>query len=195
MKLKRYCRRAFEKRSKSGIRVAKTAGRFRWASGFTLIELLVVIALIAILASLAGPSFNDLILKNRLSSMASDFVGSTQLARSEAIKRNVTVTLCQSANGTSCATSGGWQQGWIVLQGTAVLQKHDALSGGFLMFDADGTGSIDFPSIGISSRLDDIILTLCRSSPSIGNIKQTITVPVNGYAKKKEEPSTTCASP
>jgi type IV fimbrial biogenesis protein FimT len=36
------------------------------------------------------------------------------IAHSEAIRRNSRVVLCQSADGVSCANSGGWSQGWIV---------------------------------------------------------------------------------
>jgi len=41
---------------------------------------------------------------------------SLNLARSEAIKGNVRVTLCVSSNGTSCAASGGWELGYIVFR-------------------------------------------------------------------------------
>ena len=36
------------------------------------------------------------------------------LARSEAVKRNGRVVVCKSGDGQACATSGSWQQGWIV---------------------------------------------------------------------------------
>lgn len=35
-----------------------------------------------------------------------------QLARSEAVKRNLPVSVCRSSNGSSC--TGNWTDGWIV---------------------------------------------------------------------------------
>jgi type IV fimbrial biogenesis protein FimT len=81
---------------------------------FTMIELMTVLALIAILAAMAAPSFNEIIKSNRLTSQVNDFIAAINLARSEAIKRNQNVILCRSADGTSCAASGGWEQGWMV---------------------------------------------------------------------------------
>lgn len=91
--------------------------------GFTLIELMVTIAVIAILTMVAVPSFSAAMLSNKLAGYANNFVASALLARSEAIKRNVAVTLCRSADLSTCASSGGWQQGWIVMSGTTIIQK------------------------------------------------------------------------
>ena len=49
---------------------------------------------------------------NKLDSMTSDFVGSLNVARTEAVRRNVSVSMCKSSNGTSCG--GNWEDGWIV---------------------------------------------------------------------------------
>lgn len=82
--------------------------------GFTLIELMVTIAVASVLIMVAVPSFNDAILNSKLTGNANNLLSSIQIARSEAIKRNTVVLLCRSADGKSCATSGGWEQGWIV---------------------------------------------------------------------------------
>ncbi len=82
--------------------------------GFTLVELMVTVAVLVILLMIAVPSLNDATLGKQLGSYANNLAASAYLARSEAIKRNAPITLCASSDGTNCATSGGWQQGWIV---------------------------------------------------------------------------------
>ncbi len=82
--------------------------------GFTLIELMIALALALLLLTLGIPSFKELIQSNRLTTAADDLLAALQLTRSEAIKRGIRITLCKSANGTSCSNSGGYEQGWIV---------------------------------------------------------------------------------
>src|SRR5678815_582441 len=100
-------------------------GGGRDCGGFTLIELLTAIAVLGVLLALAVPNFNDATLSARLNGIANSLVASSQVARSEAIKRNRDITLCKSANGTSCAGSGGWQQGWVVMAGATTVPTTD----------------------------------------------------------------------
>lgn len=93
--------------------------RYLCMRGFTLIELMVVVALVAIMATLAAPSFRDFIVRRNLESVTSAFQSDIMRARSIAINRNICVTMCMSANTSNvnptCATSGtDWQPGWIV---------------------------------------------------------------------------------
>ncbi|MDS4028013.1 MAG: GspH/FimT family protein [Candidatus Contendobacter sp.] len=85
-------------------------------AGFTLIELIVTVAVVAVLLTVGVPELRETINNNRLTANANAFVAAMNLARSEAIKRNVRVTLCKSANGLCCVTGGssGYEQGWIV---------------------------------------------------------------------------------
>src|SRR5437870_3761801 len=98
------------------LKIRATADDRRLIRGFTIVELMVTLAVLSILLAIAIPAFNDAILGNRLTSYANDLVGGSLQARSEAVKRNTTATLCVSSNGASCGT-GGWEQGWIVLSG------------------------------------------------------------------------------
>ena len=74
--------------------------------GFTLIEMMVTIAVMAMLLMIAVPSFRNASLSSQLRSAANDFIASSNLARSEAIKRGSAVTLCVSADGSTCAAGG-----------------------------------------------------------------------------------------
>lgn len=84
------------------------------SGGVTLIELLVVLALVAVFQTLAAPALSGVANSMRITAAVNTFFSSIHLARSEAIKRNVRVVLCKSATGDACASTGGWEQGWIV---------------------------------------------------------------------------------
>jgi len=58
------------------------------ANGFTIIELLIAVALVVIVLALALPSFQNLILVQRLKSVNQQLVTDLQLARGEAVSRN-----------------------------------------------------------------------------------------------------------
>jgi prepilin-type N-terminal cleavage/methylation domain-containing protein len=55
--------------------------------GFTLAELLIVVAVVAIVLTLAAPSFSDFILVQRLKGTSSELITDFQYARSEAVSR------------------------------------------------------------------------------------------------------------
>ena len=92
----------------------RRVGRSRRHGGYTLGELLVSISVIGILAGVAVPGMNNIILDNRRASVTNDMVYSMQAARSEAVTRNQRVAVCASRNGTSCASKYFWSEGWIV---------------------------------------------------------------------------------
>lgn len=158
-------------------------------AGFTLIELMVTLTVIAVLGMVAVPSFNQAFLSNRLTGYANSFAASATYARSEAIKRNTTVTLCSSGDGAACASSGGWQQGWIVLAGTTVLQKQAALASGY-HFTGDNS-SIVFQPTGVGAT--DSTLVLCRATPSAGNQERQLRVTATGRVNITKTTLGTCA--
>lgn len=62
-------------------------------SGFTLIELLVTIAVIIIMATIAFPSFQNMIARNQVASDYNEILSGLKYARSEAIKRRENIGL------------------------------------------------------------------------------------------------------
>jgi len=85
-------------------------------SGFTLIELMITLAIVAILLTVGVPSLTTFMQGNRLIAASNELITDLHVARSEAIKLNKRVTICESINGTSCTNpgTGDWRKGWIV---------------------------------------------------------------------------------
>lgn len=112
-------------------------GKRYGCSGFTLVELMMVIVVLAVLQTLAAPAFSAMVNSVRLTTVVNSLFSSLILARSEAIKRNSRAVVCKSATGSSCTTTGGWEQGWIVFHdannnaaldvGEALLSREQAL--------------------------------------------------------------------
>jgi type IV fimbrial biogenesis protein FimT len=83
-------------------------------TGFTLIELLITVTVLTVMLAIAVPSFSSFQEGSRLTAQANDLVSMLSYARVEALKRGTRVSVCKSSDGASCATSGNWDQGWIV---------------------------------------------------------------------------------
>jgi type IV fimbrial biogenesis protein FimT len=114
------------------------------ARGVTLIELLATISVMAILGALAAPSFHNLTLNSERTSTVNSFFHALFLARSEAIKRGQVVTVCKSADGSTCLKDGEWTSGWMVFvntdrddlpvrdEGEPILQVHEGWNRGHI---------------------------------------------------------------
>lgn len=124
------------------------AAKHVFLRGFTLVELVVVMALVALLVTIGIPGFNNVIRDNRLITGTNELVASMALARSEAVKRGIPVTVCASTDGAAC-TASNWEQGWIVFtdQGVAgtvdgddtMLRVQNALAGDINIADGGST--------------------------------------------------------
>jgi len=177
------------------------AGR---AGGFTLIELLVALTVLGVLAAIAVPSFNEAFLANRLASYSNSFIASAAMAKSEAIKRNAPVKMCRSASGTACATSGGWQQGWIIFtdngaganndNGTVDADETRILYHEPLSQDYSFTGDAYVFSYQATGLVNAAVnLVLCRHTPSPGTQERGVTVSTTGRASVATTRNGTCS--
>ncbi len=75
--------------------------------GFTIVELMTVIVIAGVLATLAIPSFRDMLERRRLEGQANELVTDLQYARSEAAARNLNVLLMPGGSG-ACYTVAAW---------------------------------------------------------------------------------------
>jgi len=84
-------------------------------AGMTLLELLTVIALVAILAGLAAPALDQVVLNARRTAAMESLLRAAWFARTEALRRGRPVIVCASAGGASCvAEPNAWSGGWLV---------------------------------------------------------------------------------
>jgi type IV fimbrial biogenesis protein FimT len=146
--------------------------------GVTLIELMIAIIILAILLGIGVPAFRDASLGSKLSASATNLVASVQLARSEAIKRNRTMTLCSSTDGATCAGSANWETGWVVLDPDGnVVQAQEAAARTIWVRQTTGPNSLNFQPIGIGATASTF--RVCRSDP-LGAQERTVNISAAG---------------
>jgi type IV fimbrial biogenesis protein FimT len=158
--------------------------------GFSLIELLIVVAITGILATVAAPAFREATLGSKLTSYANNLVASANLARVEAIKRNLPVTMCVSSTGAAC-TDGEWSEGWIIQSGATVIHRQQALASGFKMTEASAISAVNFHPSGIGATQS--VFTVCRASPEAGSQERVITLTATGRASVKTTKTGSCS--
>jgi type IV fimbrial biogenesis protein FimT len=163
--------------------------RNRRQRGVTLVELMVAITVLSILLYIAAPSFRDAGLPSQLRAVANNVVAASQIARSEAIKRNATVTLCVSSDGQTCGT-GNWQQGWIVTRGGTVLHSEPSAPVGYRVTPAAGSIALNFDATGLGATPDSF--TVCRQTPTVGAQERVVTITATGRASVKTTTNGVC---
>lgn len=190
--------------------------------GFTLIEMLVTISIATILTSIAVPSFTKMVERNRISSGTNEFLSALILARSEAVKRSQSVSVCVSnAAQTACDnTLNDYAKGWIVFtdcNGDGVLNDvapftcdtdntagadaieepikvHGELKSLSIVPESTAAASLsDFIEYDISGRSDDFNLHVGKANrPSSENPNKTIDLSRTGRATTCDYSATGC---
>lgn len=108
-------------------------------SGFTLTEFVIAMTLAAIFLSLAVPGYYSTIQNNKVVSAVNEVSAAMHLARAEAIRRGIRVSVCAANSGlTACGSAAQWTQGWLVFidpdnnnavnSTSDIIRSHEALS-------------------------------------------------------------------
>ena len=121
--------------------------------GFTLIELMVTVGIVAILATLAAPSFVEIMASLRVRTTSYNLISDLALARTEAVKRGVTVAITP--------VSADWKKGWTVVANTTptvTVGEHPGVGNGVQFLASPN--SITFGADGRSSAADPVLFSI-----------------------------------
>ena len=157
-------------------RRSRAAAGGRWRQrGFTLIELMVVVVLLAILSSIAGPSFRSFIGTMNSKSAAFDLIGDLTAARAEAIKRNAAVAITP--------VGGSWVNGWRVVSGAVTLRQRSAPNSALSISGAPAAGVVFRPNGRIADEIADANLKWLISSSISGVTSRCVVITPTGSAR------------
>jgi type IV fimbrial biogenesis protein FimT len=153
------------------MRSASPRGR---SFGFTLIEMMVVIGIVAILAAIAAPNMGAMIKRQRIKTAAFDVFASLTFARSEAIKRNTTVTLTP--------TSGDWAKGWQITDANSNVLRDQK---GWDNLTVAGPPAVTFSGTGRASSGAGVPFALTDASVTASNYR-CVKLDLSGRATSQE---------
>lgn len=136
--------------------------------GYTLIELMSMLAVVSILVSVGLPMLNVFFDSNRMVSNTNDLVGGLNIARSEAIKQQSRITMCQSSDSATCTGSDQWEDGWIVFQdpnGNATVDGGERI----LRLNAAADGQVTIRSNDVNNLIASSVSFTSRGLPKALN--------------------------
>ncbi len=156
--------------------------------GFTLIELMIAVSILAVVMLLAIPDFNSMIRNNSIASMNNTLLSALNFARSEAIKRGVSVSVCATQDANFSACGSAWNIGWIVFVNPTA---GNALANPALRVDritdqnatiaaSPNVGIATYTSTGFPTTATGNVSFTIKSTGCTGDAGRTVTISVTG---------------
>ena len=173
-----------------------------------------VLAIMAVLISLAVPSFRQLIQGTAITSGTNIFLSDMRFARSEAIRRGSAVVICrsdspESRNPTCAVDTGpgghGWVSGWIIFQdlgnnGTRgandpILRVQSALTSINAIKESNAFSTqFRFTATGRLANANSAATLVFGAEPAFsGSTQRTVCIGVGGRAHAAGDGAATCA--
>lgn len=136
--------------------------------GFSLIELMVSIAVMAILASIAVPSFQSWLRNTQIRNAAESVTNGLQLARAEAVARNTNVRFQLINNLSSTCALSSTSTSWVVSQdnpaGACNSAPSNTIAPRLIQARAAGEGSVNVTASAVAADLITTATTLTFNS-------------------------------
>lgn len=181
------------------IRSRGFAGALRACRGFTLLELIVTLVIAMVLTMIAVPSLRHMMVSGHLTDINNSLAGDLQFARTEAVSRQVNVSVAASA--------GGWQDGWKVeampATSTAVitvLRRYPGISTQYTVNAGAATSVIYQPQGSLQSPVNATTGTCftISAAKAVGNKPHYLQVMPAGMLQQttgSTPPSSSCPKP
>lgn len=165
-----------------------------------MIELMVTLAVAAILLTAGVPSLKSFIQNNRAISQINQLVIAMNVARSEAVKRGSRISVCASANQTSCSGNADWSTGWIIFTdnaGTAgvkdaadnIIRVQEQLSGSTSLTSTSGDSFVQYFGTGRISDTSSVTFNLSLPGCSGLNVRN---LSISPLGRVIQQPPTAC---
>lgn len=174
--------------------------------GFTLLESLVVVAIVGALVAIGYPAVNDLRMRRDNAAKVSLLNSAIRVAKTEAVRRGRTVTLCpvsnpQSALPTCNGAAANWAQGWMTFvddgptpgtlePGETILSVQQAFSGNGTITNST-IGSMNFQATGLPMPPVQSSFTF-KAKPdaeSVGKYTKYMVLSAQGRVRLSDSPS------
>ena len=153
--------------------------------GFGLIETMVTVAILAILLSVALPSFQQMIVNGRTRTIAESFRAGVDLARTEAMRRNLPVSFRVVSTG---CTASKTHTSWVVFLGSAcsdatLVQRFDGSGAGAGSTVSANQTDVRFGGMGMVAGANPITTINFSNNLTAGKRELRLTISAGGQTR------------